>query len=197
MELGGIIVGLGNPGLQYQNTRHNLGFMVLEQLLDELEKDCQIEKVSNKFKCLLFKTIFERKTWLFAFPQTFMNLSGECVQPLMAWYKTTVDKLYVVHDELDLPPGKIQLKLGGGFAGHNGLKSIAERLATQEFYRLRLGIGRPKDPSSLSSYVLNGFYEERELITDAKNIACTALVNIMKNGPIKARNEINRKEKKD
>ncbi len=197
MELEGIMVGLGNPGIKYQNTKHNLGFLALEQFLESISKEYKLEKVSNKFNCLLFRVDFGKKTWLFAFPQTFMNLSGESVQPLLSWYKINHEKLYIVHDELDLPPGKIQLKKGGGIAGHNGLKSISERLSTNDYYRLRIGIGRPSDPSMLSSYVLSGFYDVEEETKKSINDTCLAIINIIKNGPVKAGNEINRRKKEN
>ena len=198
MEIGGIIVGLGNPGNQYKNNRHNLGFLVLEQFLEAIAPKYHVEQVSaSKFSCILFKVTFEKNIpWFFAFPQTFMNLSGECVQPLLAWYKTNPEKLIVVHDELDLTPGRIQLKKGGGAAGHNGLKSITQRLATQEYYRLRIGIGRPKDPANVSSWVLGGFGEDSELITQSQEEACSGLENIIQNGIVKAMNEINMRKKK-
>ncbi len=199
MEIGGIIVGLGNPGSQYINTKHNIGFLVLEQFLEELAPKYRVEQVSaSKFSCVLFKVVFENNIpWFFAFPQTFMNLSGECVQPLLAWYKAEPEKLIVVHDELDLSPGRIQLKKGGGAAGHNGLKSISQRLSTQDYYRLRIGIGRPQDSANLSSWVLGGFGENKELISQSQDDACKGLKNIIQNGLTKSMNEINMRKKKD
>ncbi len=197
MEIGGIIVGLGNPGKQYQFTKHNLGFLVLEKLLEEIAVRHNVEQVSagHKFNCTLFRADLQKSSWFFVFPQTFMNLSGECVQPLMAWYKVSQEKLLVVHDELDLSPGRIQLKLGGGAAGHNGLKSISQRLGTQDYYRLRLGIGRPKDANQLSSWVLGGFGEEKEAIENSINDSCGAIQKIIKLGYTKAMNEINMRKK--
>ena len=156
-----------------------------------------MEQISaSKFSCVLFKVNFEKNIpWFFAFPQTFMNLSGECVQPLLAWYKTSAEKLIVVHDELDLSPGRIQLKKGGGAAGHNGLKSITQRLSTQEYYRLRIGIGRPKDPANVSSWVLSGFGEDKEFINQSQTEACKAIQSIMKDGITKSMNEINMRKK--
>lgn len=196
MEIGGFIVGLGNPGNQYKNTKHNLGFLILTQFLEDISSACIVEQVSGqKFSCVLFKVMFKNLPWFFVFPQTYMNLSGECVQPLLAWYKTGVEKLIVVHDELDLSPGRIQLKKGGGAAGHNGLKSITQRLSTQDYYRLRIGIGRPKDPAQLSSYVLGCLGEDKELLEQSQLDACKGILNIMENGIIKAMNEINMRKK--
>lgn len=201
MDIGGIIVGLGNPGIKYQNTRHNAGFIVLENFLKNISNDASLEKVSaSKFSCVLFRADFRhQKPWFFAFPQTFMNLSGESVEPLLAWYKCSLDKLLIVHDELDLAPGRVQLKKGGGNAGHNGLKSISQRLNSQDYYRLRVGIGRPPDPSNVSSWVLGHFAEEKQIMEQAMDDSVNALHLIISNGMTKAMNEINirKKEVKD
>lgn len=156
MSFSGLIVGLGNPGSQYQGTRHNMGFLTAEALLRTANDVAQLS--GAKFRCDLWKFSlgkislgknspasekqpYEKANFLLATPLTFMNLSGECVQPLAAWHRIPPDRILVIHDELDLPPGRMKLKKGGGNAGHNGLKSITERLGTPDFYRLRLGIG--------------------------------------------------------
>lgn len=170
MHVAGLIVGLGNPGRQYEMTRHNMGFLTIDALLREARSVTPL--AGGKFRCALWKAelpapVVPSRTvragggegraaskparglapaagglpWLLAKPETFMNLSGDCVQPLAAWHRITPDRLLVIHDELDLPPGRMKFKKGGGNAGHNGLKSICERLGTPEFYRLRLGIG--------------------------------------------------------
>lgn len=147
----GLIVGLGNPGPKYEHTRHNLGFQFVDYLLAATER-CQrpISELSGgKFHCLLWKAeLPDQKTWLMAKPQTFMNLSGESVAPLAAWHRLTPNRIIVAHDELDLPLGRMRFKIGGGNAGHNGLDSITQYLGTPDFYRLRLGIGRPPYGSS-------------------------------------------------
>lgn len=160
MSFAGLIVGLGNPGRQYEETRHNLGFLTVDALLREARAVSPLS--GGKFRCELWKAELPppegagrgRQTsgpafsaspvgvWLLAKPQTFMNLSGESVQPLAAWHRITADRILVVHDEMDLPPGRMKFRKGGGAAGHNGLKSICERLGTADFYRLRLGTGR-------------------------------------------------------
>ncbi len=146
MEYRGLFVGLGNPGKQYENTRHNLGFAMLDYILAEAEREGRVESLSgNKFFCELWRCTLgqEKGWWLAAKPQTFMNLSGKSVQPLLAWHKLKASHLIVLHDELDIAPGLLRFKSGGGNAGHNGLKSITECLGTPDFHRLRLGIGRP------------------------------------------------------
>lgn len=142
MAVAGLIVGLGNPGRQYDATRHNMGFMFVDELLREARNVSS--QSGDKFRCELWKATLPGSPdpWLIAKPQTFMNLSGESVQPLAAWHRLLPENILVVHDELDIAPGRMKFKKGGGNAGHNGLKSITQCLGTPDFYRLRLGIGR-------------------------------------------------------
>lgn len=146
MEYAGVLVGLGNPGPRYDGTRHNCGFALVSALLELAEREGRLSGLNGgKFSCELWRLHLPRLggAWLAAMPQTFMNLSGQCVQPLLAWHKLKPEQLVVAHDELDIPAGELRFKRGGGNAGHNGLKSITELLGTPDFYRLRLGIGRP------------------------------------------------------
>ncbi len=156
MEYQGIIVGLGNPGAQYAGTRHNTGFDFVDALLAHAERDGSCAALSGgKFKCELWKfQLPDWGWWLAAKPQTFMNLSGESVQPLLAWHKMTPEALVVAHDELDIPAGALRFKCGGGNAGHNGLKSITQMLGTPDFQRLRIGIGRPPFKGDVTNWVL-------------------------------------------
>ncbi len=162
MEYEGVLVGLGNPGSQYVGTRHNLGFELVDFFLREAENKGRVESLSGaKFRCELWRcTLWNSpKWWLVAKPLTFMNLSGQSIQPLLAWHKISLDKLIVAHDELDLAPGKLRFKTGGGNAGHNGLKSLCQHLGAPDFHRLRMGIGRPQQESEMkhrdvSDYVL-------------------------------------------
>lgn len=158
MDFSGVLVGLGNPGPTYDGTRHNCGFALVEHLLQTvLREGGEVQEVSgNKFSCRLWRvrSALLGGVWLAAMPQTFMNLSGQCVQPLLAWHKVSPDRLLVVHDELDIPPGELRFKFGGGNAGHNGLKSINQQLGTPDFYRLRIGIGRPPVRGDVSNWVL-------------------------------------------
>ncbi len=172
MHYKGLIVGLGNPGNQYADTRHNMGFMLVDHLLDLAADRGRKEELSGaKFKCELYRASLDNSGdwWLFAKPQTFMNLSGQCVQPLLAWHKLQAKDLIVMHDELDIAAGQLRFKFGGGNAGHNGLKSITQSLGTPDFYRLRLGIGRPTLPEhgDVSSFVLaRPKGEEKEKLED-------------------------------
>jgi len=146
-----LIVGLGNPGKEYVATRHNAGFQWVSQLAEKLQVTLKAEV---KFHGLCAR-IGQRgnELWLLS-PQTYMNASGEAVAMLCHFYKIQPEQILVVHDELDLLPGISRLKLGGGLGGHNGLKDIATRLATGDFWRLRIGIGHPGDKDSVVDYVL-------------------------------------------
>jgi len=148
-------VGLGNPGPRYANTRHNVGFLVLE----ELGRRLGVGRPTKRFGGLLaFGELGGRRVALL-WPQTFMNEAGRAVSPARGALKVPLERLCVVHDELDLPFGEIRVKFGGGLAGHNGLKSVAVHLGSREFWRLRVGIGRPPttDPEIVSRYVLSPF----------------------------------------
>jgi len=165
-----LIVGLGNPGARYQFTRHNFGFLVLDQLAEDQE----ITITQAGFDALWGKGIIEGQNVLLAKPQTFMNLSGKSVRKLTDFFKIVVEDVLVVHDDLDLPFGTIRLKAGGGQGGHNGLRSIHDHLGGPEFQRVRLGIGKPAQRSAVEQYVLKPFTESElrflpRIITTAGN----------------------------
>ncbi|MDD4192400.1 MAG: aminoacyl-tRNA hydrolase [Mangrovibacterium sp.] len=153
-----VIVGLGNPGNRYRFTRHNIGFMALE----ELAQDLKIDLRQKSFDALWGKGKINGVDALLALPQTYMNLSGTAVQKLVAFFKADINNLVVIHDDLDLPFGTIRLKKGGGNAGHKGLASITENLGSSDFIRVRLGIGRPADKSRIEGYVLEPFDSAEE-----------------------------------
>ena len=161
-----LLVGLGNPGDKYKNNRHNIGFMLIDKLVDEL-KPSPINKSS--FKGELFKT----KDILLLKPSTFMNLSGESVRAVKEYYK--IDDVVVFHDELDIPLGMIRVKSGGSSGGHNGIKSIDAHIGN-DYDRVRLGIGRPKHKKDVTNYVLGDFSKEEDeclqkVLDKAKDIA--------------------------
>lgn len=160
-----LIVGLGNPGREYEATRHNVGFDWVDALADEHKLTFHSEA---RFHGLSARgMLYGQELWLLK-PQTFMNLSGRAVAALAHFYKIAPDEILVVHDELDLPPGVARLKMGGGHGGHNGLKDIITQLGSKDFWRLRIGIGHPSDRAEVSHYVLNNpRREERELIDEA------------------------------
>jgi PTH1 family peptidyl-tRNA hydrolase len=146
-----LIVGLGNPGTQYESTRHNAGFWWIDQICAQTASKLNVEAKFWGITGRLNSSTEE--AWLLK-PSTFMNASGRAVSALANFYKITPDSILVVHDELDLPPGTVKLKMGGGHGGHNGLKDIVKQLGTQDFWRLRLGIGHPGDKNAVVNYVL-------------------------------------------
>ncbi len=149
-----LFVGLGNPGSQYEETRHNIGFKVIDNLVNDLDaKD--ISKTSFQGK------ISRHKNTLFLKPTTFMNLSGRSVQIVKNFFKVELDNVIVIHDDIDLPFGALRLKKGGGHAGHNGLKSI-DSYITKEYIRVRIGVGKPEYKSAVSDYVLHDFSSEEK-----------------------------------
>ena len=151
-----LFVGLGNPGSQYENTRHNIGFKVIDKLVD----DCAIHGLPVRD---ISKTSFHGKlcrsaSSLFLKPTTFMNLSGKSVQPVKHFFKVELEDVIVIHDDIDLPFGAVRFKRGGGHGGHNGLKSLDAHL-TKEYLRVRVGVGKPEHKSQVSDYVLHDFNE--------------------------------------
>ena len=153
-----LVVGLGNPGHQYLNTRHNIGFLAL----DFFSKRHSFEVTSSKFNSLYCQTPLLNQKILFIKPQTFMNLSGQAVKHFSEFYKIPSQKIIILHDDIDLPFETIRKKAKGGHAGHNGVKSIMETLGTDQFVRLRLGVGRPFDTTDVSDYVLSQFTAEEK-----------------------------------
>ena len=160
-----LIVGLGNPGREYETTRHNAGYW----WVDELARLQNLRfKNEAKFHGLTARGQLHGHELLLLKPQTFMNVSGRAVGALAQFYKIAPAEMLVVHDELDLPPGVARLKMGGGHGGHNGLKDIIAHLGSKDFWRLRLGIGHPGERTDVAGYVLNDpRREERELIDAA------------------------------
>jgi len=174
-----LIVGLGNPGNRYQATRHNIGFMVLEKLAAKLELDLS----QKSFNALWGKGKIGSENVILAMPQTFMNLSGNSVRQLHAFFKTDLSNLVVIHDDLDLSFGSVRLKTGGGNAGHKGLASIEENLGSSEFMRIRLGIGKPSDKSRIEGYVLESFgKEELSVLPEIIQWAADAATEIVSSG---------------
>ena len=149
-----LVAGLGNPGARYRATRHNAGFMVVEQVADQLGGSWR-----SRFSGRLCELRDDEARLALLEPETYMNDSGRSVAAALRFYKLTPERLLVVHDEIDLQLGDVRAKLGGGLAGHNGLRSLAQHLGTQEFARVRLGVGRPErgDPRPVVDWVLTPF----------------------------------------
>lgn len=182
----GVIVGLGNPGPTYAHTRHNCGYDLLDLLLAYAEREGHVEEQSGaKFCAKLWKLELPSlgSNFLCAKPLTFMNESGRAVQAILAWHKLEVKKLLVLHDELDLPVGQLRFKFAGGNAGHNGLKSISTQLGSNDFYRLRLGIGRPKEKANVINWVLSKpVAEEKEHLEQALHSALQIILTFYQDG---------------
>ncbi len=149
-----LVVGLGNPGLEYSKTRHNIGFTALERVA----KKYQFENWKSKLKGLYAQGMIGRQRTLLLKPQTFMNLSGSCVSSFKKYFKLDENNIYVIYDDIDLDLGKLKTKFGGGHAGHNGVKSICENLQSTDFYKIRIGVGRPEQKEKVASYVLAKFF---------------------------------------
>ncbi len=158
-----LIVGLGNPGREYEDTRHNAGFWWVDELA---RKHNASFKADGKFHGLVARATLHGQDVHLLKPQTFMNVSGRAVGALAQFYKIAPAQILVAHDELDLPPGSAKLKLGGGHGGHNGLKDIIAHLGTKEFWRLRLGIGHPGERTEVVNFVLNAPRKEEQVLIE-------------------------------
>jgi len=158
-----LIAGLGNPGREYEATRHNAGFWWVDEFAHRHKLDFRNEA---KFHGEAVRgNIHANELWLLK-PQTFMNRSGQAVGALAQFYKISPEQILVVHDELDLPPGTVKLKRGGGHGGHNGLKDIHAHLGSNDYWRLRIGIGHPGERGEVSNYVLNAARKEEQTLID-------------------------------
>ena len=190
MELKGLIAGLGNPGKEYAATRHNYGFMLVEALLEECARLGQVSALSGQkdpfrlWRCSLRGGI--NAGWLVTTPLTFMNKSGEAVQRISAYYHIEPADILVLHDELDLPLGRMKLKKGGGNAGHNGLKSIQQMLGTPDFYRLRLGIGKSARSATVGHVLSRFSQEEKNMANQVLEAAEQGILLYMSEGPTAA-----------
>ncbi len=186
-----LVVGLGNPGPQYEDTRHNTGFMVI----DRLSEIYGINLGRVKFNALAGKGKIVSVPVILAKPQAFMNNSGSPVQQLSAWYRIDPANILVIHDDIDLEFGRIKIKFNGGHGGHNGLKSIIKALATCGFPRIRIGIGRPPAMMTVTDFVLSGFTtEQKDKIDAAIATAAEAVETILLEGVPAGMNKFNRKE---
>ncbi|HMH18973.1 MAG TPA: aminoacyl-tRNA hydrolase [Burkholderiales bacterium] len=178
-----LIAGLGNPGKKHERDRHNVGFWFLLRLAAARRVDL---KPVAKYQGLVGKLARNSGELWLLMPQTYMNLSGQSVGALARFYKIQPEEILVVHDELDFPPGTAKLKLGGGVAGHNGLKDIAAQLGTNAFWRLRIGIGHPGDKDLVADYVLaSPRASERELIETTLE-RCMEISGLLLDGDMEA-----------
>ena len=182
-----LIVGLGNPGPEYEQTRHNAGFWLVDNLANTLP-GCRLQRES-RFHALAAKTqIAGGEVWLLQ-PQTYMNRSGQSVGALARFYKIAPDEVLVVHDELDLDPGISKIKKGGSSGGHNGLKDITAALGTQDYWRMRIGIGHPRNINSqqaVADFVLHRPRKEEQALIDAALEKSLAVIPLLCEGKFDA-----------
>lgn len=185
-----MVVGLGNPGRQYEDTRHNIGFMVLDAMAQR--EEALYWKSSNRFEAVYAKGSLARQGVVLVKPQTYMNLSGRAVQPLAHFYSVDVDRIIAIHDDVDLEPGRLKVKCGGGDGGHKGIRSMTGTLGSPAFYRVRCGVGRPQK-GDVTNFVLNEFYpEELEQVREQMDKAARAVACLMTRGLKEAMNRFNR-----
>lgn len=187
-ELSYLLIGLGNPGREYQTNRHNFGFMLIDRLAVRL--GARGLKVQSK--AIVTTTTYEDRRLILAKPQTYMNLSGQAAQGLLNFYKLPMENMLVAHDDLDIPFGTIRIRPKGGPGGQGGMASTIEKLGTKDFARLRLGIGRPPGRMDPAAYVLQDFSrEEMKILSEILDRAADATLEFVKNGLDKAMNKYN------
>lgn len=183
-----LLIGLGNPGREYQNNRHNFGFMLIDRLAVRL--GARGLKVQSK--AIVTSTNYEDRRLILAKPQTYMNLSGQSAQGLLNFYKLPTENMLIAHDDLDIPFGTIRMRPGGGPGGQKGVASTIERLGTKDFARLRLGIGRPPGRMDPAAYVLQDFSrDETKILSELLDRAADAALEFVINGLDKAMNKYN------
>lgn len=189
-----VIAGLGNPEARYARNRHNIGFDVVQAFAEKVGADAW----RSKFQGEIARCQASNLDVLLVRPMTYMNRSGECLQSVLSFFRVPVSDLIVVHDELDLPFGTLRLKVGGGHAGHNGLRSILQHLGQPDFVRLRVGIGKPPQPftGEMADYVLSDFNaEQREALPDVVERAVKALRMVLRRGLDEATKAVNTRPK--
>lgn len=183
-----LLIGLGNPGREYRDNRHNFGFMVIDRIIVRLNA----RGMRVQSKAIVTTATYEDRKLILAKPQTYMNLSGQSIQGLSHFYKVPVENVLIAFDDLDLPFGTIRLRPGGGAGGQKGFASAIEQLGTKDIARLRLGIGRPPGRMNPSAYVLQNFSrEEMKVLSEIVDRAADAALEFVKNGLNAAMNKYN------
>lgn len=183
-----LIVGLGNPGEEYEHTRHNAGFDTVDKITSEIG----VRYWKNECGALTGKGAYHDIDVVLAKPQSYMNTSGGPVKQLMNAYGVSPDRLVVIHDELDIDPGTIRVKFGGGHAGHNGLRSICDKLGTRDWFRVRCGIGRPPGRMSVADYVLSPPKKDAaDDFAQATDLGCEAALFLIEHGLEKTQQKFN------
>ncbi len=183
-----LIIGLGNPGREYKDTRHNIGFM----LIDHIAVRLNARGMKMQSKAIVISALHEERKVILAKPQTFMNLSGQSVQGLLHFYKIPFENLLVAHDDLDIPLGTLRIRPTGGPGGQRGMASTIEQLGTKDFPRLRLGIGRPPGRMDAKDYVLQDFSkDDMKLLPEVLEHGVDAALTFVTHGLNKAMNQFN------
>ena len=183
-----LIIGLGNPEEEYSKTRHNMGFNAINKIAEQYG----IKVNKSKFQGLYESAIIEGQKVMLIKPQTYMNLSGECIKQFVDFYKIPKEEILVIYDDMDIEPGKIKIRKKGGAGGHNGMKSIIKILGTEEFARIRTGIGRPEHSGDDINYVIGAIPEEEiPKLDEGVEKAKEAVIEILKNGIDSAMNKLN------
>lgn len=187
-----LIAGLGNPTKEYDKTRHNVGFSVIDVLADRY----RIDVSEKKHKALCGRGVIEGQKVLLLKPQTFMNLSGESIRAAADYYKIEPEEMIVIYDDISLDPGQLRIRLKGSAGGHNGIKNIIANLGTQDFPRIKVGVGAKPPRMDLADYVLSRFGAgEQKLMDEAFGEAAEAAVMMMTDGAERAMNHFNAKKK--
>lgn len=185
-----LIVGLGNIGSEYADTRHNAGQWFIQRIADACGESFKLE---SKFSAEVAKVNYQGKNLWLAFPTTYMNLSGHAVQKICQFYKINLDEILVAHDELDIPSGQARLKKGGGHGGHNGLRDIHQMMGSADYWRLRIGIDHPGHKSKVSGFVLSKPTQEQKIEIDhAIDRAFDQLGTILSGNIADAMNQLHR-----
>ena len=190
-----IIAGLGNPGNEYKNTRHNVGFM----FLDALSAAWEVTNWREKDNALIAETFYNNEKIILMKPLTFMNDSGKAIAPVLNFYKLNTEDLIVIHDDMDIPVGTHRIRKKGSAGGHNGIKSILALVGDENFVRFRIGIGHPKEKNNVINYVLSAFStEEKDKINEAIKNLIPAAECVIKYDADMAMNKFNpKKDKKE
>ncbi|HML94971.1 MAG TPA: aminoacyl-tRNA hydrolase [Thermodesulfobacteriota bacterium] len=183
-----LVAGLGNPGKEYASTKHNLGFLAI----DEIARRAGIDLTKKKFRGSYGEGFLSGEKLILLKPETYMNRSGEAVSEAAVFYNISPPDIIVIHDEMDLPSGTVRVKAGGGSAGHNGIRSIIDRLGSTEFIRVRMGIGKPGEKSRGASHVLSGFGSgESDTVKTSVERAADAVLELIEHGLERTMNKFN------
>jgi len=183
-----LVAGLGNPGKEYASTKHNLGFLAV----DEIARRAGIDLTKKKFRGSYGEGFLSGEKLILLKPETYMNRSGEAVSEAAVFYNISPPDIIVIHDEMDLPSGTVRVKAGGGSAGHNGIRSIIERIGSPEFIRIRMGIGKPGEKSKGASHVLSRFGSgESDAVKMSVETAADAVFELIENGLERTMNKFN------